>query len=144
MIDMGPAYAPTWEGRPTRLTHADWLLWQQVKAEIIQDATSLYYDVGLGAGGTIPENTPERMARMWTKNTQKRADIIISTPTRWQIVEVRTNAGSGAIGSLLLYEHLFLEEKRDNKPTKKILVTDRDDADLRALARSYDIDYILP
>jgi len=74
------------------------------------------------------------MKRMWRANTAKRADAIAELAREIWIIEVAQRPGLRAIGQLLTYQHLWLEDPKIDKPVRVVLVAEQFDKDLFAAA----------
>jgi hypothetical protein len=101
----------------------DYRLWQTFRRQGFPNVTALYFDVALGKG-VIPESpTQHAVDAMWTRVTSFRADLITESPTAWEIIELRDNAGAGALGQLLVYADLWISDPPDDRPLHLRLVT---------------------
>ena len=126
---------------PAGMSQEDRKIYDDWKTTALKEDYDLYFDVGLGAGIPAPPETDPDIARGWFLNTQKRADLIVDTHSEWWIVELRFNASSNAIGRLLMYKKLFLQDQIKTQPIFLILVSDRYDPDLEGLANDNRILY---
>lgn len=143
MIWWGAQYDGNYTGIPPRLGEEEKEIWKRWAPTALKNALKIWFDVGLGEGRPMPKNIPENIQKMWLRNTQKRADVIIEKQNWIWIVEIRAKANSNVVGRLLQYELLWRKEKVSEKPTKLIIVTDMLDLDLQKLAESLNIAYIL-
>lgn len=119
----------------------DEIIWNSWKQTNLTDEMDLYFDVGLGDGIQPPAGIDPDIAEGWIRNTQKRADLIVYTGSDWWIVEFRYNATANAVGRLLLYEMLFIEDLPKDQPITLILATNRYDKDIKKLCDKYRIQY---
>lgn len=140
---LGPEFLPTWNGYPPRMSDEDYRIWQRWYPTIRHQVLRMWFDVGLGAGKPIPEGTTADLAFMWTRNTQKRADVIIEVAEQIWLVEIRFAAQPNAIGRLLLYLDLLEDDNPWTKPLRAILVTDQEDPEVRRSAEIRGIQYIV-
>ena len=140
---LGPEFLPTWNGYPPRMSDEDYRIWLRWWPGVRGQALRMWFDVGLGAGKEIPDETSAELAWMWTRNTQKRADVIIETMDEIRLVEVRFKAQPNAIGRLLTYLDLLEADNPWTKRIRPVLVTDQLDPDVRASAAKRDIFYVV-
>lgn len=135
-----PLKADLW---PPHMSPEDYVIFRRWAADAFAGALKVFYDVGLGAGAEYPKDTPVEMVRMWTKVTQKRADLIIEYPDKVRLVELRDSATANAAGRLLVYKMLWLDDPVIPKPLILTLVTNKPDVELKRLCKLYDIEFIL-
>lgn len=136
-------FQPGFDGIPPGMSKEDLLLWKRYRTEAYKDAVNVYFNVGVGGQTEAPEGTNEEIAKAWLLLTQKRIDVVIETNDAWKIIEIRSIAESGAIGRLFAYRELWNQDPPDKKPTRLILVTDRDDRDLAITTKGAGIEYII-
>lgn len=139
---LGPRFLPTWRGYPQHMSQDDYPLWQKYKDQALKDAVAVYYDVGLGGQTEVPQGVTPEMALMWLRNTQKRADVVIEKTDKWEIIELRSQATSAALGRLLVYRDLWRKDPPDSKPVTVLLVTDRFDKDMVETAKAVNVEYV--
>lgn len=121
----------------------DYKLFKRWTLQAFKYALNVYYDVGLGEGAPGGSELDPSMLKMWQKVTQKRADVVIEYSDKVDIVELRFNATSNAIGRLLSYRMLWNDAPAIKKPASFILVSNRFDPDLERLAGMNDIQYLI-
>jgi hypothetical protein len=83
------------------------------------------YDVHVGPGAAIPEDAPEWLVRQIEAVSRDRVDVVAHTTDQVWIVEIKPRGGKGAVGQLIQYERLYVEELRPAKPVIKVLVCER-------------------
>ncbi len=152
-------------GTPPRMAPGDFDIWGRWWPKVREGTVSLLFDVGLGDGIPLDPSTdtgaalippfdfralatarvgsPERLAFMHLRNTQKRADVIIERDTEVWIAELRFNAQASAIGRLLMYGRLWGLDPVFTKPVVLYLITDREDPDVKASAEELGIVYVV-
>lgn len=141
---LGPPFPPTFNGWPPRMSPEDFEIWQRWRPAALQRAENLYFDVGLGLPDQLPRTDDVPQLEGWIKNNQKRADVIIEGAEIW-LVELRFNASPNAIGRLIVYQRLLLEDYPFDrrKPLISHLVTNRRDPDVAASAAALGIVYVV-
>lgn len=97
----------------------------------------LYYDSFLGGPLLTPEEEKDPMKRMWRANTSKRTDAIAETEKEVWLIEVANYPGMRAIGQLLTYQALWLEDPQISKIERLLLVCERLDTDIGAAAGKF-------
>lgn len=106
---------------------------------------ALYYDVLLGGVWLTPQQEKDPMWIMWRANTAKRADAIAELENSVWIIEVATSPGLRAVGQLLVYQTLWIEDPKIMKPEEMVLVCQAVDQDLIASATRRAIrTYVMP
>jgi hypothetical protein len=120
--DLGRRFAPRWFGRPPHMSGEDFAIWGRWWPAHDRLFTSVF--------GAVDE----AHAGMWTRLTQKRADVVLEAASGWTILELRAHAQLNAVGRLLGYGLLWGKDHPDGRPVELLLVTDVADADVRELA----------
>ena len=106
---------------------------------------NLYYDCLLGGPTLSLEEEKDPYQRMWRATTSKRADAIAELEKEVWIIEVATTPGLRAVGQLMVYVSLWIEDPAIAKPERAILVCQALDVDLIASAARYGIQtYAMP
>ncbi len=132
--DLGVPFPPDWRGYPPHMSARDLVIWRQWYTTVARDVVHLYFDVGLGPGAVVPPRTEPALARMWVRLNQKRADVLLERVSDVVILELRASASASAVGRLLLYRRLYLQDAVLGADLKLWLVTDRIDDETRAVA----------
>lgn len=139
-IWLGPAFHPSTERRPTRMSSEDWEIWRRWFPQYRESTKLLYFDVGLGPGRPAPDpdiNSPYR--RAWLRNTQRRADVVMVREEEIWLVELRFLASPNAVGRLLVYANLWQKDPPFPDPLKLHLVTNEELPDVAKLTQLYNI-----
>lgn len=139
-VDLGPEFPVDFMGLPPHVSQNDLVLWEQFRRLFAQDFRRFFFDVALGTGQEPAPNTPVGVAAAWRRLTRFRADVVADTAERWTIIELRPNAGPGAIGALQTYTTLWTQEPPDTRPVDALLVTDTCTEDIKAVASLAGID----
>jgi len=134
-VELGPSFSPAFEGIPPHISTDDLALWEIFRKRHAKEYVKLYFDVALGSGESSAENVRPSVAAAWNRLTKFRADVVGDTGSEWHLIELRPNAGPGAIGAIQTYSTLWLTAPPDERPLKPIVVTDRCAADIRTVAR---------
>ena len=138
---LGPRFPPNFSGPPPRMSREDFEIWRRWWPSVERGALALYFDVGLGLPDQLPETDDSKQLAGWIRNTQKRADVIIERAEEVWLVELRFNAQSSAIGRLLTYQQLLMDDDPFHKLTGTYLVTNKFDSEVRRIAEAFGIIY---
>lgn len=142
---LGKTYDLTWRGAPPHMLREDVPVWYRFLDKWAFLFDSLYYDCLLGGITLTPEQEKDRMKRMWRANTAKRADAIAELSDEIWIIEVAQRPGLRALGQLLTYQALWLEDPKIDKPELLVMVAQQFDKDLfAAAARAGILIYAIP
>lgn len=140
--DLGPLFPPGFTGMPPHMGSNDFSIWQRYHQIHGRDFLGFYFDAAVGLGAIIPDGTAEKLARTWTRLTQKRIDVIgIRKDAVW-IIEVRDSAGTSALGAVLSYVHLLRNDNPFSLPLRMAVLTDHADRDMKAVMHDYGIQLI--
>lgn len=118
-------------------------VWYRFLEEWAPHFTALYYDCLLGGPEPEPEEGKDPMKRMWRALTSKRADAIAELKNEVWLIEVSAYPGMRALGQLLTYHTLWLQDPKIDKPVKMVLVADEIDPDVRLSYPSYKVQLYL-
>lgn len=134
-VDLGPKFEPSFEGIPPHVSSEDLVLWEEFRRRHAKDYVGFYFDVSLGTGEEVAAGVNENVARAWQRLTRFRADVVGDTGTEWHLIELRPNAGPGAVGSVQTYMTLWTISPPDGRAVVPIIVTDRCSRDIRTVAQ---------
>jgi hypothetical protein len=136
---LGPKYGVKWRGRPGHMLRVDVPIWHSFLEKHKDEFIALYYDCRLGGPGFTPSDYDENLRGMWKYLGSKRADVIAETRDKVWIIEVTSEAHIKALGQLMTYKSLWLEDPKNSKPVEMVLVCDEEDADVVASMQGYGI-----
>lgn len=123
------------------MSPADVAIWERYLALEPPTLGPVAYDVRVGLGQDPgPDYEPE-IRQMAIKLTQFRIDVLNNSPTEYQIIEVKKDPGSGAIGQLLSYRNLFTNDFPEMVPVSLFLLCNRITPDVVTVCNSYRILY---
>ena len=100
-------------------------LWDRYLAWCPHQFVELTYDLHLGDHAPLDPSWPLWLVKLVKATSRKRVDAIGETSAEVIIFEVKERADMSALGQLLVYEALYIEEYRPTKPVKKVVITDR-------------------
>jgi len=119
-----------------------WYSWLEQYGKYI---SNLYYDCLLGGPWLSKSALQDKLTYSWAYNISKRADAIAELDNEVWIIEVSTSPGLSAVGQIMSYMSLWLEDIKIDKPERMILVCNEVDTDLLACAARYGIlTYVTP
>lgn len=133
-VDLGPEFRTDFAGIPPHLSQNDLRLWESFRRRFAGDFRRFFFDVALGRGQAVGPGVSPNVAAAWRRLTRFRADVVADTPEAWTIIEIRPNAGPGAIGSLQVYTSVWFQDPPDRRPLRALLVTDDCTEDIIAVA----------
>lgn len=137
--ELGRKYTLDWRGQPPHMLKPDVPVWYRFLEKWGFLFESLWYDCALGGPWMSAEDLKDPMKRMWRANLVKRADAIAELENEVWIIEVASTPGLRAVGQILTYLSLWLEDPKIDKIERGILVCNNIDTDLIASAGRYGI-----
>lgn len=130
---LGPKYSVLWRGRPPHMLRVDVPIWYRFLEKNKDKFISLHYDCLLGSPAYVPATEEKQYKRMWEYLGSKRADVIAETTEKIWIIEVTNEVKVKAIGQLVLYKSLWLQDPKNPKPVEMVLVCDEVDSSVVAV-----------
>lgn len=130
-------------GKYPHFVRDDAAIWERYLSRFGHTFDYFWYDVRVGRGADHPAIWEKKWADAWWNLTAKRIDVVGFRPQEIVIIEVRTNAGVGAIGNLIAYQDLFIADYHPEKAVKLMLITNRYDHDLAAVCAKQGIEYVI-
>ena len=121
----------------------DIAIWERFLEQHAEDYTGFSYDIKVGKGTELPLSTPAEYARMADILSKYRIDVVGFKPGLIEIIEVKPEASTVAIGQIVAYVDLY---KRDFSPTTEVkgaIVTDRFIPDIDYLTKQNNINYYI-
>jgi len=128
--DLGDPFDPNWGGVPAQMSSNDHQIWMAFRDMAAIEYKNLYFSVHVGEPTLWQEDLEEEMTRMVEYSSRRRIDVVGEKDDAWDILELRMNAGPGALGSVLLYKLLWEQDPPDERPVNPIIVTDVTDTNL--------------
>jgi len=119
----------------------DIAIWERFLDLHARDYSGFSYDVKVGKGTELPPNTPQEYARMANILSKYRIDVVGFRDGLIEIIEVKPEASTVAIGQIVAYVSLYI---RDFNPSARVvggIVTDRYIQDIDFLTKQGQINY---
>lgn len=82
------------------------------------------YNVAVGSGRPFDSKSAGMLSSDWTFLTSLKADAVLEFEDHFEIMEVKPDAGPGAIGQLQCYSILLRQEFAPGKPIYSVILTD--------------------
>lgn len=102
-------------------------------------SVNIWYDVRLGVLSCPAEYSGTEDGAMWEALVKKRVDVVVETSDAFWIVELKGIGGMSALGQLITYRRMLLEEWKPAKPISAVLVCALADVDVVASFRSHGV-----
>lgn len=132
--ELGPKYSIDWRGRPPHMLIQDVPVWYRFLEREGGRFVALYYDSFLGGPALTPAEEADPFKRMWRANTAKRTDAIAELDNEIWLIEVSDRPGMRAIGQMMVYQTLWLEDPKIDKLERLVIVSAAFDPDIAAAA----------
>jgi hypothetical protein len=137
--NLGLSYPPDWRGTPMQMSHEDRILWIRWSSSYPQGYQAFYYSVLVGDAILGKDEPDEELQRMIDQVSRRRLDVVGEKKDSWEIIELRPNAGPGAIGSVLTYKTLWEQDPIDERKISMSIVTDNMDRNLKYVCEKFEI-----
>ena len=125
------------------LSVEDTKIWNRFVEKYPNYYDAVSYDVRVGEGGKVEEQEIEAMKKDWKDLTRKRVDVIGYRNNDVDIIEIKPNASSWAIGQVMMYDKLFRLNKNVKGNVNKVIITDREINDTRKVCDALNIKLIV-
>lgn len=116
-------------------------IWERFLEIYASEYTGFDYDVKVGTGVPAEEGTPENYARMQNILSKYRIDCVGYKASQIEIIEVKPEASTVAIGQIMTYVNLFKRDFSPTLPVVGVIVTDHEIPDIRHLTTEFKMDY---
>ncbi len=140
---LGTPYSVDWDGAPIQMSPNDREIWAYFQEQFAAEFQSFYFNVGVGVATMWSEELDEEMTRMVEWISRRRIDVVGEKADAWWLIELRINAGPGAIGSILTYKTLWEDDPPDQRPVVPVIVTNTQDANLQRVCDRFGITMIV-
>ena len=109
---------------------ADTDVWSRYLADPIVPIKEVWYDVHVGGAVELRRSSDEMDRRIAAGVTRKRIDVVAKVGAGFWIIEVKPVAGMTAIGQILIYTRLFLQEFQVTGEVFPVIIADEVDQDV--------------
>lgn len=121
---------------------ADVHLWNKFIDEHPDFFETCDYDVSVGEGVIAGDIENDIYARDFQQLTQKKIDVVGYKGRDVWIVEVKPNAGSGAMGQIITYGNLWSQKHPNEKYLHLAIITNQQQSDYKNIYDDQDIDLL--
>lgn len=118
-------------------------IWERFLEKHGSSYTGFDYDVKVGTGSTVPENTPPAYVRMQDTLSKFRIDAVGYRPSQIEIIEVKPEASTVAIGQVVTYLNLYNRDQQPTLPVIGVIISCHAIPDMEWLTNQLGIDYYL-
>ena len=116
-------------------------IWHTFLAQHPWPLTNVRYNCYLGKGHGPRDGTQPRWRKVAVRLSRKRADVIANLGDTTIIFEIKHWGDATALGQLLTYRQLYLEEYEPVKPLRLVVVCKYVEPELKAVYAAYDIEW---
>lgn len=141
--DLGTPFLASWEGIPPAMPSGDFEIWEryrEIAAELFQ---RVYFNVRVGEPIPVDETLPPEIIVMAVATSRRRIDVVGETEKIWWLVELKYNAGTEALGQILMYKALWKSDPPDDRPVATVIVSDRANKDLSLACKIYGVELLV-
>jgi len=133
--------AYTLRGKFPHLLAKEVVLWEKYLAKYQNDYTHFEYDVHVGKGVELGNETDPTLQKIALGLTRKRIDVVGHKEKSITLIEIKPDAGLSAMGQLMAYVYLYKIQFRPSKSILTHILSDIIDVDTRNAARAYGINW---
>lgn len=121
----------------------DIAIWERFLDKFAENYNGFDYDVKVGLGTTASEGTPVEYARMQDILSKYRIDCVGYKNSLIEIIEVKPEASTVAIGQIITYLELYRRDLKPKLPVVGVIITDHEYPDISYLTKLKGIDYYI-
>ncbi len=125
------------------LREEDAAIWERFMGMFPVEYDAVIYNLHIGAGAEIPENTEGVVASDFKLLTQYKIDVVAFKGDRTDIIELKPNAGTSAIGQVQNYAILYQRDIDDRGVPQAVIITDRERPDMKFLTKNAGVKLII-
>ena len=114
-------------------------IWERFLADVPFRAVKISYDVHLGKGIPVNPDWPAWLVSVVRATSRKRADVVLETANAVWVLEIKVRASFSALGQLMGYGVLLLEEWEPRKPVRLAVICERVAADMSPVLAEFGI-----
>ena len=114
----------------------DIAVWERYLTTYPMQEARVDYDVRVGEGVNLPDETPPELRRMAKLLTQKRIDAVVYRTEAVWVIEIKPEAGIAALGQVLTYTALFIAHYKPDLPAIPVIICDHIDRDMSIIFKS--------
>ena len=141
MHNLNPLYPAEKLLRYPHMFVHDIAIWERFLEQHGEDYSGFSYDVKVGKGTELPKNSPVNYRRMANILSKYRIDSIGFKDNFIEIMEVKPEASTVAIGQVIAYINLYKRDYEPSQPVVGAIVTDRFIPDIAYLTGLEGINY---
>lgn len=130
MAVLGPGQKPIVMPHYPHMLAEDTEVWTKFLESTKLEITEVWYDVRVGQAVFLPAGASDMEKRIAAGLTRKRIDAVVSVDEGLWVVEVKPYANMYALGQVLTYVRLFIQEYEPKTAVLPVIVCDEQDADL--------------
>lgn len=138
-----PRFPPDKLFRYPHMFPLDIAIWERFLDKYAGDYLGFDYDIKVGTGTIVPNEWDDNYKRMAEILSKYRIDAVGHKTGRLEIIEVKPEASTVAIGQIVTYMELY---KRDFSPSDSVtgvIVTNLEVGDMRLLTSKLGYDYYI-
>lgn len=130
MAELGNGYKPLIRSHYPHMMVEDTVVWTKFLEVWAKDVSELWYDVHVGTPMSLPGGEDGRLQKVADGVSKKRIDVVCRVKAGFWVVEVKPYANMYALGQVLSYRKLFIEEYNVALETTPVIVASGCDPDL--------------
>lgn len=130
MFTLGLAQKPIVMPHYPHLLHEDAAVWTKYLADPISPIQHVWYDVHVGAPVKLAPGASDLDKRIAAGLTRKRIDVVAAVGGGFWVIELKPLAGYQALGQVMTYFRLFVQEHRPPGQVWPVIICNQVDADV--------------
>ncbi len=123
---MKPIVMPTYP----HFLAADIGVWTRYLRDPLAPITEVWYDVHVGQAVLLPVGADDLDRRISAGVTRKRIDVVARVRGGYWVIEVKPFANMVALGQIITYTRLFIEEYEIDGQVIPVIIADQVDPDI--------------
>lgn len=125
------------------MREAETLIWERFLLKFPEAYDEVAYNVKVGDGADIPQDTPENIASSFKQLTQHKIDVIGFKGSQIDIIEIKAGENTGAVGQVKKYAKLYKKSINAADNPNLVIITDHTSADLETTLEGENVKLII-
>lgn len=137
--ELGFPFSASWEGTPPAMPSQDLAIWLRFRDQAAGLFERIYFNVRVGEPVPVAEDLPPEIKALAVALSRRRVDVVGENLSGWSLFELKYNAGTEALGQILMYKALWQSDPPNARPVSMSIVSNIANKDLILACEVYNV-----